>query len=165
MPIIFIIQKVIMWDSKTSLAFWRPKNFLPTALLSRFPLRSVSRYFQGHSAKWQLSAGPFHVRLGALKKKTKKNVTNFLSSKHTDPVFLTPWRKQNDYRSHHWKPAITKFFHYAMCWRLAGKMKHGLKNTVITEMVQAHGHYLTIYELHLWGSEEKRWGSTRDTVQ
>lgn len=26
MPIIFIFRKVIMWDSKTSLAFWRPKN-------------------------------------------------------------------------------------------------------------------------------------------
>lgn len=73
-----------------------------TAVLSHFPLRSVSRYFQGHSAKWQLSAGPFHVRLGALKKENKEKCDQFSSSKHTKPVFLTPWRKQDDYRSHRW---------------------------------------------------------------
>lgn len=77
MPIIFIFRKVIMWTAKR---YWLSGvQRTHTAVLSHFPLRSVSNDIFRVTQQSEINFhGPFHVRLGALKKETKKNVINFL---------------------------------------------------------------------------------------
>ena len=146
-------RKVIMWDNKTSLAFWRPKNTHNRVI--PFSIKVCFTIFSGSLSKVTTFCWTISCKAWSSKNRKKKNVINFLSSKHTDPVFLTPWRKQNDYRSHHRKPTITKFFHYSKLWRTAGKMKHRLKNII---MVTISLFTSSIYE----AQRKKLWGSTRE---
>lgn len=71
MPIIFIFRKVIMWDSKTSLAFWRPKNTHSRVI--PFSIKVCFTIFSGSLSKvttfcWTISCKAWSSKKGKQRK-------------------------------------------------------------------------------------------------